>query len=147
MHKIFDIDIQKYVNPALRVGVSLIFIWFGMQQLTHPSSWTSFIPDFLVSWTGISVWTFVALNGAFEVVFAFCLIAGFYTRISALHLALHMLVITIVVGYNATGVRDFGVFLASMAVFANGIDKYCLDRVMEKFEFEDAISTSIAKTS
>lgn len=113
---------------VLRIGVALVFLWFGSQQLMHPGSWLGFIPKSIMDISGLTAPTLVAFNGSFEIVFGLCLLAGFFTRVSALLLALHMLDITYVVGYGATGVRDFGLSIAAVAVFLYGIDKLCLDR-------------------
>ncbi|MEI6345613.1 MAG: DoxX family protein [bacterium] len=110
---------SAYAPVVLRVGLSLVFLWFGSQQLLHKASWTSFIPDIVVSLSGLSAVTLVVFNGAFEVVFGLALLAGFYTQLSALILALHMFDIAYVVGYDAIGVRDFGLAVATLAIALN----------------------------
>lgn len=123
---------KKFAPIILRIGMSLVFIWFGGQQLLHTSAWTSFIPDWIITLTHVSAVTLVHFNGGFEIVFGLCLLAGYFTYLSALFLALHMLDITFTVGYNSIGIRDFGLSIAAIAVFFYGIDAWCLDRFLSK---------------
>ena len=112
----------------LRIGISLVFLWFGISQLSDPASWIGYVPDFITQMSHLSVTTIVLINGAFEIIFGSMLLCGFYTRFAALLLALHMLDITFTVGFDAIGVRDFGISIASIAVFLNGMDWFSLDR-------------------
>lgn len=116
------------VAPAvLRVGIALVFLWFGFTQLGSTTMWEPIIPASIVNLTGLSASTLVLFNGAFEVVFGLCLLFGFFTHISALLLALHMVSITFTVGYNPIGVRDFGLSMAAIALFLFGPHRYSID--------------------
>jgi uncharacterized membrane protein YphA (DoxX/SURF4 family) len=125
---------KNFAPILLRVGVALVFLWFGQEQLLHTSSWVSFVPTWITSMSGISAVTLVHFNGAFEIVFGFCLIFGYFTRVTALLLALHMLDITFTVGYNQIGVRDFGLSIAAISVFLYGVDYWCIDTLLAKKE-------------
>ena len=121
--------------PAvLRIGMSLVFLWFGMQQLLHPGSWISYIPDYASSISGLGANVLVHINGAFEVVFGLALLGGSFTRATALLLALHMFDICFTVGYNEIGIRDFGLAVATLAVFMYGSDRYSLDAIVRHKE-------------
>jgi uncharacterized membrane protein YphA (DoxX/SURF4 family) len=127
--------ILKNIAPTvLRIGMALVFLWFGSQQLLHTSMWIGLIPDWVTSLTGFTTATVVHFNGAFEIVFGLALLTGYFTRVTALLLALHMLSITFDIGYTAVGVRDFGLSIAAIAVFLNGSDYFTLDRKLEKTE-------------
>ncbi len=104
---------------VLRVGIGLVIIWFGLQQVTNPSGWTAYLPSFVKS-LPLSEISFVYLNGYFEIIFGVLMIAGFYLRIVALLLAIHMAGIVFSVGYNEIGVRDFGIFIALVSIFLYG---------------------------
>src|SRR3989338_3965153 len=82
---------------VLRIGIGLVIMWFGLQQIANPSGWVVYLPEFTKS-LPISQINFVLLNGYFELVFGALLIAGFYLRIVALLLALHMAGIVLSVG-------------------------------------------------
>lgn len=118
----------KTFSPfILRVGISLVFLWFGSNQIMDPKTWVGFVPDSVVSMSHLDVNTLVYLNGIFEITLGSALLLGFFTRLSALLLALHIIDITYIVGFDATGVRDFGLSIATLAVFLNGMDTISLD--------------------
>ena len=60
----------KDVAPiVLRIAMSLVFLWFGSNQLLHTQAWLSFVPDFAISMSGMTAATLVHFNGIFEVLF------------------------------------------------------------------------------
>ncbi len=117
---------------VLRVGMSLVFFWFGTQQFLHTQAWVSYIPQWVMDMSSLDALTLVRINGAFEIVFGVALLLGICTRITALLLALHMAEIAFTVGYTSIGVRDFGLTIATFAIFLYGADHYCLDRLINK---------------
>lgn len=115
-----------FAPTVVRVGVSLVFLWFGSSQLGDVQAWTAWLP----AWTAalpMSGETLVRLNGSFEVLFGILLFLGFYIRPVALLLALHMFQIAFMVGYGEIGVRDFGLAMATTSVFFYGADRFTLD--------------------
>src|SRR5262245_26070890 len=131
MNTFFD-KAKTFAPAVLRVGLSLVFLWFGSEQLLNTSMWTGLVPDSAVSLTGFTATTLVLLNGAFEVVFGVCLLLGYFTRVTAFLLALHMLQIAFLVGYNEIGVRDFGLSMGAIALFLYGRDAMSLDAYLAK---------------
>jgi len=118
-----------YAPRILRIGIALVFLWFGYQQLVHNEMWTIYVPDYVVNMSGISASALVTINGTFELIFGSLLLLGLFTRISALLLTLHMAQIMLTVGYSDIGVRDFGISVAAFSVFLYGRDRWCLDRI------------------
>ncbi len=123
---------RSFAPVVLRIGLSLVILWFGVQELLYTSSWVKMIPDWAASLSGLRAETLVQFNGAFEIVFGLCLLLGFFTRVVSFFLALHMFLITFVVGYNAIGIRDFGLSMAAISSFLYGVDSWSLDKFLEK---------------
>ena len=70
------------------------------------------------------------LNGAMELVLAIALTVGFYTRLAALVLGLHLGVIAFSVGKDidaAIGMRDAALALGTLAVALNDADALTWD--------------------
>jgi len=118
---------NKYAPTVLRIGIALVILWFGTQQLINPTQWVGYIPDGLVGILSLSALKLVYLNGLFEIFFGSALLLGYFTRVSALLLALHMLDITYIVGFDAVGVRDFGIAIATVSLFMFGMSPFSLD--------------------
>ncbi|MFT4261246.1 MAG: DoxX family membrane protein [Candidatus Woesearchaeota archaeon] len=111
--------------PSLRYAMGLVFIYFGSNQLMNPNRWTALVPDWIQNI--VSANTVVTMNGIFEIIFGILLILGLFTKLASLLLALHLVGITIGMGYNPVGVRDFGLTIATFAIFVSDVDEYCLD--------------------
>ena len=110
----------------LRTGLVILFLWFGLSQVMAPGDWVAWVPQWTES-LGLSATMIVLLNGLFEVVLGVLLAIGFYTRIAALLLSLHLLFIAYEIGYNDIGVRDFALAVTGIALSLFGPDKYSLD--------------------
>ena len=123
---------QIFAPAVVRIGLALVVLWFGSQQLLDAEAWTGLIPEIVTNLSGLEASQVVLFNGVFEIIFGLCLLVGFYTEIISLFLALHMMVITFTVGYNDVGVRDFGLSMAAISTFLHGVDDYTLDNHLEK---------------
>lgn len=110
---------------VLRWSWVLLFLWFGTQQLIHPSQWTAFLP----SWTGyfpVPAEMLIQLNGWMELCLAALLFVGSFTRLSALILSAHLAGIAISVG-GAVGVRDAALAMVGISIALGGPDEWTLD--------------------
>ncbi len=122
---------KEYAPILLRISISLVFLWFGLIQIFDPGSMIGYLPQFTYSMP-IGSLIFIFLNGIFETAFGLLLLVGFYTRLSSFLLGLHLLGITFSLGYNDVAIRDFGLTLATFAIFLQGADKWCLDRKLNR---------------
>lgn len=100
----------------LRIGLAFVFLWFGFSQLIDSLSWVDMVPDWAVNLLHLPPAMIIMANGLFEVVLGTLLAMGFFVRIISLVLALHLIPITLDFGLVATGVRDFGLVVASVAL-------------------------------
>lgn len=120
---------SKYAPVVLRLGIGMVFIWFGMNQIFDQSMWVSYIPTFITQITGLSATTVVLFNGIFEVCMAVLLCFGFRIRIIATLLFLHMIMIVGEIGLNPVGVRDIGIMFALLSIALQGADQYSVDHL------------------
>lgn len=115
---------------VLRWSWALLFIWFGTQQLAHPSQWVSFLP----TWTGyfpMPAEMLIQLNGWMEVCLAALLLLGCFTRFAAIILAAHLAGIAASVG-GAIGVRDATLAMVGISIVLGGPDAWTLDTTFNK---------------
>lgn len=75
------------------------------------------VPLYATALVPLPVGTLILGNAIFELLFGVALLLGLYTRLVAGILTLHLAHIVTIVGYNAIGVRDFGLTLAMFSVF------------------------------
>lgn len=121
MNSFFYARAQQLAPAILRVGIALVFLWFGASQLSNAADWIGWLPGWVLK-LPIAPTTFVYINGALEVIGGALLLIGVSVRLAAFLLALHMAGIVAAVGYNEIGVRDFGILCATIAVWLHGSD-------------------------
>ncbi|MDD5357028.1 MAG: DoxX family protein [Candidatus Pacebacteria bacterium] len=124
-------NMKKYAPLVLRVGISLVVLWFGFQQLLHPQMWVRILP----AWTAslpFTPLTLIAINSWFEIIFGLALLVGFQTRIVAFLVALHIFHIAYTLGYGAVGVRDFGLGMAALSMAMGEPNELSLDGYLAK---------------
>jgi uncharacterized membrane protein YphA (DoxX/SURF4 family) len=117
--------LENYSKEILRIGITLVYIWFGLSQLITPSSWIGYLPTWIYS-IPIDITYFIYVNGGIEIILGILILLGFKVRILALILSLHMLLIMFHLGYNDILIRDFGILIGTFVIYLNGTDKWCL---------------------
>ena len=121
----------QFALPVLRAGLVTLFLWFGLSQVTAPTDWVAWVPQWTES-LGLGTTTVILLNGLFEVVLGVLLAIGFYTRIAALLLSLHLLFIAYEIGYNDIGMRDFALAVATLSLAMFEPDQCTVDKRTKK---------------
>ena len=117
--------LQPYAPIAVRYSISFVFLWFGLNQIFSPTDFMGYLPDFILQLD--SAQTLVILNGITETILGTLLALGLFVRPVAAILAVHLAGITFTLGYNDIAVRDFALLMATIGVFFQGKDKWCLN--------------------
>ena len=125
--KEFFIKNKKYSTTIIRIALALVLLWFGIDEIINPENWFGYIPQWFNNFIPFSLETFFLLNGIFEIIIGVLLFIGLYTRIIAFIAAFHLLSITIAVGYNDIGIRDFGLTLMAVSLIFSGAGVLSLD--------------------
>lgn len=125
----FD-NAKTYAPIVLRYAMGLVFLWFGINQLINPNNFIGYLPTFIFN-SSYAV-TFVYANGIFEIIAGTLLILGILVRWVAALLALHLIAITFDLGYSELAVRDFGLAVATIAIWLWGEDTWCLGKKWKK---------------
>ncbi|MBP7804753.1 MAG: DoxX family protein [Candidatus Pacebacteria bacterium] len=120
--------LEQYAPSVLRIGLALVVLWFSLQQFMDGAAWVAYVPDSVVSLSGMKAETLVLGNAIFEAVFGLMLLFGLWTRLSAFLMSLHLFGIMFSLGYGEIAVRDFGLGIGYFAVFMQGPDVWCLDK-------------------
>ena len=107
----------KKLSPVLllRIGLGLVFIYAGAHQIANPGGWAGFVP----AWLGdiIAPLTFIYIHGAIELALGLGIIIGFYLPALAIIASLDLFAILIFFGVDDVTFRDFGLLMASLALF------------------------------
>jgi len=112
--------------------LALVLLWFGIDQIVNTENWFGYIPHSLSTTLPINFENLIIFNGIIEIIFGTLLLIGFYTRIIAFIVALHLFSVTITVGYNDVGVRDFGLTMMAISLIFSGAGVSSLDSIKLK---------------
>ena len=123
--------LRSFAPAVLRFTLVFVYAWFGLSQLVNPESWAAIVPDWATGFSGLEATLIVRLNGTFEVVFSLLLALGLFVRSVAALLFFHLIVIASSFGLTPTGVRDFGLSFATLALALFGEDQWCLGYTRE----------------
>lgn len=118
---------KSYAPAVVRIGLCLVFFWFGFNQLMNPARWVGQLPEWS-SLLPLGPQKLVILHGSLEILLASLLLIGLFTRVASFVLSIQLLSIAFGFGLSPSGVRDFGLFFALVAVFLHGPDRLCLDK-------------------
>jgi len=117
---------SSYAPTIIRLGLGLVFFLIGLDQLSKPDNWLSWLPQFI---TQISPpQTLILAIGIFNIIVGALLILGLFTKLASLLAGLHLLGIILTAGYSDITIRDMGLLFAAIAIFLNGPDKFTLDK-------------------
>ena len=94
--------IKRYSTLVLRIALSLVFFWFGINQLADINSWTSLVPEFVKNIMPDT--TVILINGVFDTLIGLFLLLGLFTRIVGLIAFIHLVPIAINLGYSPSAV-------------------------------------------
>jgi len=118
---------MKYPQLILRIGLGVVFFYFGIMKFFNPVFWASFIPVYIENLLPISINLFLYIQGLVEVIIGLALIFGFYTRLFSFLTASILFVIMVSLGFNDVTVRDFGLFMMAVSLIISGAGELSLD--------------------
>ncbi len=119
--------LRKWSPTVLRCGLAFVFLWFGLNQLFNAQSWLVWLPAW-TSYFPIEPIIFIYGNAFLEIFLGSFLAVGLFTRFSALLLSIHLLGITLSLGYNDIALRDLGLTIATLSVALHGHDFLSYDQ-------------------
>jgi uncharacterized membrane protein YphA (DoxX/SURF4 family) len=104
----------------LRLGLAIVFLYFGISQILDQSRWIYLVPDrfFIFYINEVLKSKLVFINGIFDLIIALSLISGIFIRIFSILGFIHLLSITIFsLGFEPSGIRDLGLAFAMLSLF------------------------------
>jgi uncharacterized membrane protein YphA (DoxX/SURF4 family) len=104
----------------LRLGLAVVFLYFGISQILDQSRWIYLVPDrfFIFYIHEVLKSKLVFINGIFDLIIALSLISGIFIRIFSILGFIHLISITIFsFGFEPSGIRDLGLAFAMLSLF------------------------------
>ncbi len=123
-------DKENLGKLLLRLGLGIVFIWFGIDKFFRPELWTGWIPQFLLELLFFDVNVFLYITGVFEVAAGALIAVGLFTRITAGICAAFLFLIVLTSIGGEVLVRDIGLMFLALGIMILGPGKYA---VSEKY--------------
>ena len=114
----------KISEKILRIGLSVVIIWFGISQLINRQIWIGDLPASAFDLSFISTINLVYINGIFETLFGILLLLNQCSKVVSTILAIHMLTIIMHLGYNEIAIRDFAICIGFISLIFSSENKY-----------------------
>lgn len=97
---------------VLRIGLALVFVWFGIDKFVHPHYW---IDAWMPTWSqravlaiGMSTVNAIFLVGLFETLVAISLATGFFMRLFSVAAICFLFLVIAMHSFSEVLVRDVG---------------------------------------
>lgn len=116
--------LEPYTYVIARIGISLVFVWFGFNQFLFYEDFLSYLPSFLINLSYAKY--LIYANGAFDLTFGSLLLFGKWIRPVAALMFLHVISIVGALGYNDIAIRDLGLAIVLLAIAIGGKEKWTL---------------------
>lgn len=112
----------------LRVGTAITFLWIGILILKNPDAWGGFIQPWAMKLLPASVHDMMVGTAYLDLIIGFFLLIDTFVWVAAFLGAGHMLVVLTVSGINDVTVRDIAILAGCIAIFANTIPVWLLNK-------------------
>lgn len=99
---------------VLRIGLGLTLIYAAVGIFTNPAAWVGFVPVWLQVLGGD---LFLYGHAVFELILGLALLFGFFLPLVSFLIFLDLLAILLFYGVDDVTFRDFGLLMASLALF------------------------------
>lgn len=102
----------------LSLGLAVVFGWFGIDKFLTPAAWLGWIPSWMDGLLGMPAATWLRIIAASEILFAIMLLVPVRNvrRAGAVLIAVQLLGILPIAGFNDVGLRDFAMMMSAVAL-------------------------------
>jgi len=111
---------KTFADLLLTAGLAFVFIYFGVDKFVHPEWWIDWMPTWMEGLMGFSRNGWMLITGALEILFAVMLVlpVRIIRQTGAILCALHLVAVLTQTGWNDIAVRDIGLLLMSLGLYA-----------------------------
>lgn len=110
----------RYSSFILRLGLAVVFFWFGIDKLFHPDYWlNAWVPQAILSLAGhikITGTEIVYVSAVFEILVAVSLITNIFVSFFSSLAVLFLISISLFHGVNEVLIRDVGLMGAFISL-------------------------------
>lgn len=126
---------RSWSTFILRIGIGVVFLWFGIDKFVHVSNWTGWVPQWMEAFIPMSLTNFMYVQGVIESVVGLLLIIGYQMRLASTVAVITLLGIELAMvgtGQTEMMLRDAGLLAASLSLLLTGSKHMSIDELIEK---------------
>ena len=121
---------MKYSFLALRIGLGIVFLWFGIDKIVNPMNWAGWVPEGVRSIIPLEDEVHMAIQGVVEAALGALMVLGLFTKVVGAISAAILLAIIIAIGLNDIAGRDIGLLGGALALALGGGGELSLDNLI-----------------
>ncbi len=110
----------KYSNLMIRMGLTVVFLWFGIDKMFNPQHWLGAWtpPGLITSITkfGLNGVQLIYTFGIFEILIALSLASNVFSKLFSTLAIIFLIAILVMSGFNETTIKDIGLIGALLAI-------------------------------
>ena len=110
----------RYSNIFLRLGLAVVFIWFGVDKFLNPEYWLSaWVPQsvlLLASKLGIGGMDVVYASGVFELLVGASVLSNIFIKIFSVLAMIFLIIVLFTFGMSEVLIRDVGLMGGFLAL-------------------------------
>jgi uncharacterized membrane protein YphA (DoxX/SURF4 family) len=123
---------MKYSFLVLRIGLGIVFLWFGIDKIINPLNWAGWVPEGIRPLIPFDDEVHMAIQGVVEGALGALMVAGLFTRIVGIISSAVLLAIIIAIGLNDIAGRDIGLLGGALALAMGGGGELSLDYLIRR---------------
>ena len=125
-------NIKDYAALMLRLALSFIFIYFGIDKFINPENWIGYARP-LENLLPFSIALFILLLGVIETIIGALLLLGLFTQLASIIAFIMLIAIIFTIPFNEISIRDIALAGIAFYLIFNKT-KLSLDNLIKKFK-------------
>ena len=121
---------KEHATVSIRLGLGVVFGWFGVDKFIHPEAWFKWVPAWVSGIAPVPPNMMMYAQGGLEVLIALFLVLGLFTRVIAVIASVLLAgIILSSGGIHDITIRDLGLFSAALSLAFSGASVFSIDRL------------------
>ncbi len=108
----------RLASWIIALGLAAVFLWFGIDKFMTPAAWLGWMPAWMNGLFGMPIESWLKIVGASEILFGIMILIPVRNvrRAGAVLIALQLLAILPIAGFNDIGLRDFAMMMSAIGL-------------------------------
>lgn len=105
----------------MRLFLGFVLLWFGISEIFNPKYFSGYVPEFVLKFSPLDLYTLVQIHGAVLALLSLALFFRLYIQITSMIIlfVLFSIILGLIVtsGFNEIAVRDIGLFGLALSIW------------------------------